>query len=235
MASVVTTDISGCHTNYWKNHEKNIQKKNYFRPTDPNFFAIWNRNHKYFFSRLMNIPHFGIYSVYEHAHELMFKYEAYRMLPKYQNFNTTFRGVLSIVTRGSSFSAGCCMTSVFVNLIVRPVHKINQNCATLPKDFNSYTYKSYILHTCLFSFHNSKFPSHFLLFWILVGLKEVQFTLVCRSVASFQYKRVGKGLVKPLGLPGWICRRRRRRLRRFGVRLNMTGSSSKAYSLNCMN
>jgi hypothetical protein len=35
-----------CHTNYWKNHEKNIQKKIYFRPTDPNFFAIWNR---YFF------------------------------------------------------------------------------------------------------------------------------------------------------------------------------------------
>jgi hypothetical protein len=25
-----------CHTNYWKKHEKNIQKKNYFRPTDPN-------------------------------------------------------------------------------------------------------------------------------------------------------------------------------------------------------
>jgi hypothetical protein len=110
-----------------------------------------------FFSCLMNIPHFGIYSVYEHAHELMFKYEAYRMLPKYQNFNTTFRGVLSIVTRGSSFSAGCCMTSVFVNLIVRPVHKINQNCATLPKDFNSYTYKSSILHTCLFSFHSCGF------------------------------------------------------------------------------
>jgi hypothetical protein len=38
-----------CHTNYWKNHEKNIQKKNYFRPTDPNFFTIWNRNHRYFF------------------------------------------------------------------------------------------------------------------------------------------------------------------------------------------
>jgi hypothetical protein len=38
-----------CHTNYWKNHEKNIQKKNYFRPTDPNFLAIWNRNHIFFF------------------------------------------------------------------------------------------------------------------------------------------------------------------------------------------
>ena len=37
--------VAGCcqngvcfHTNYWKNHEKNIQKKMYFRPTDPNFF-----------------------------------------------------------------------------------------------------------------------------------------------------------------------------------------------------
>ena len=43
-----------CHTNYWKNHEKNIQKKNYFRPTDPNFFTIWNRNHKYFFYALQH-------------------------------------------------------------------------------------------------------------------------------------------------------------------------------------
>jgi hypothetical protein len=38
-----------CHTNYWKNHEKNIQK-NYFWPTDPNFFVIWNWNHRYFFT-----------------------------------------------------------------------------------------------------------------------------------------------------------------------------------------
>ena len=40
-----------CHTKYWKNHEKNIQKKNYFRPTGPNFFARWNWNHRYFFLR----------------------------------------------------------------------------------------------------------------------------------------------------------------------------------------
>ena len=30
--------------------------KNYFRPTDPNFFTTWNRNHMYFFSPYSNIP-----------------------------------------------------------------------------------------------------------------------------------------------------------------------------------
>jgi hypothetical protein len=31
---------------------KKVFKKNiYFRPTDPNFFTIWNRNHRYFFLR----------------------------------------------------------------------------------------------------------------------------------------------------------------------------------------
>jgi hypothetical protein len=28
---------------------KKIFKQNYFRPTDPNFFTIWNRNHRYIF------------------------------------------------------------------------------------------------------------------------------------------------------------------------------------------
>jgi hypothetical protein len=32
----------------WKKYSKNI----YFRPTDPNFFTIWNWNHRYFFLRL---------------------------------------------------------------------------------------------------------------------------------------------------------------------------------------
>jgi hypothetical protein len=41
-----------CHTNYWKEHEKTYSEKNYFRPTDPNFFAIWNWNHRYFFYAL---------------------------------------------------------------------------------------------------------------------------------------------------------------------------------------
>jgi hypothetical protein len=36
-----------CHTNYWKNHEKNLPKF-FSRPTDPNFFAIWNRNLRFF-------------------------------------------------------------------------------------------------------------------------------------------------------------------------------------------
>jgi hypothetical protein len=26
----------------------------YFQPTDPNFFTIWNRNHRYFFLRLIS-------------------------------------------------------------------------------------------------------------------------------------------------------------------------------------
>jgi hypothetical protein len=34
--------------------KKIFKKKMYFRPTDPNFFTIWNRNHRYFFLRLMN-------------------------------------------------------------------------------------------------------------------------------------------------------------------------------------
>jgi hypothetical protein len=46
--------VAGCCHNYWKNHEKN-----YFRPTDPNFFAIWNRNHRYFFYALV-VPFFDI-------------------------------------------------------------------------------------------------------------------------------------------------------------------------------
>jgi hypothetical protein len=41
-----------CHTNYWKKPWKKYLKKNYFRPTDPNFFGIWNRNHRYFFRPL---------------------------------------------------------------------------------------------------------------------------------------------------------------------------------------
>jgi hypothetical protein len=45
MASVVTLIIE-------KNMKKIFKKKIYFRPTDPNFFAIWNRNHRYFFLRL---------------------------------------------------------------------------------------------------------------------------------------------------------------------------------------
>jgi hypothetical protein len=40
MASVVTLIIE----KPWKKYSK----KN-FRPTDPNFFAIWNRNHRFFF------------------------------------------------------------------------------------------------------------------------------------------------------------------------------------------
>jgi hypothetical protein len=40
-----------------QNHEKNIQKKIYFRPTDPNFFTIWNRNRRYFFYALAYDPH----------------------------------------------------------------------------------------------------------------------------------------------------------------------------------
>jgi hypothetical protein len=32
--------------------KKIFQKKNYFRPANPNFFTIWNRNHRYFFLRL---------------------------------------------------------------------------------------------------------------------------------------------------------------------------------------
>jgi hypothetical protein len=72
-----------CHTNYWtklskfvhrkyaslvnidvwtvlqiaqqKNAKtmKKYSKKIYFRPTDPNFFTIWNRNHRYFFYALL--------------------------------------------------------------------------------------------------------------------------------------------------------------------------------------
>jgi hypothetical protein len=33
----------------WKKYSKKI----YFRPTDPNFFTIWNRNHRYFFYALL--------------------------------------------------------------------------------------------------------------------------------------------------------------------------------------
>jgi hypothetical protein len=43
---------SACyHTNYWKKYSK----KNYFRPTNPNFFAIWNRNDRDFFYTLWNV------------------------------------------------------------------------------------------------------------------------------------------------------------------------------------
>jgi hypothetical protein len=42
--------------------KKNIQKQNYFRPTDPNFFGIWNRNHRYFFFYLSTlVKHNGTY------------------------------------------------------------------------------------------------------------------------------------------------------------------------------
>jgi hypothetical protein len=33
-----------------------FKKKIYFRPTDPNFFTIWNRNHRYFFFTPKEIP-----------------------------------------------------------------------------------------------------------------------------------------------------------------------------------
>jgi hypothetical protein len=51
MASVVTLII--------EKTMKIFKKKNYFRPTDPNFFAIWNRNHRCFFLRLgmMQLPY----------------------------------------------------------------------------------------------------------------------------------------------------------------------------------
>jgi hypothetical protein len=51
-ASLVNIDVGTllqiAHKKTRQNHEKNIQKKIYFRPTDPNFFTIWNRNHRYF-------------------------------------------------------------------------------------------------------------------------------------------------------------------------------------------
>jgi hypothetical protein len=38
-----------------KTMKKIFKKKIYFRPTDPNFFTIWNRNNRYFFLRLMQM------------------------------------------------------------------------------------------------------------------------------------------------------------------------------------
>jgi hypothetical protein len=49
MASVVTLIIE-------KNHEKNIQKKNYFRPTDPNFFRHMKPEPQVFVLGLKRFP-----------------------------------------------------------------------------------------------------------------------------------------------------------------------------------